>query len=237
MTIPNIKGFLPLSMLDWPEKVSAVIFLGGCSFRCPACHNHKLVLSPESYPDQPLGRVIGYLRDRVKWIDGVTITGGEPTCHEGLPDLVSRFKELGLQVKLDTNGANPSMLETLIKGELIDAVSMDIKAPLETTLYSKLAGVSINLSRIKRSVELLKTSGITTFFRTTVIPGLIEEDELRRIREQLGDVPRYSIQRFRNLDTLDPLFRKIPDLDLERFDFLQGKFEQPQFSATQFSMN
>ncbi len=237
MNIPKIKGFLPLSMLDWPEKVTSVIFLGGCSFRCPACHNHELVLSPERHLDQPLGQVIGFLRERTKWIDGVTITGGEPTCHEGTPELISKFKDLSLKVKLDTNGANPTMLEELIHQGLIDAVSMDIKAPLETGLYSRLAGVSVNLSNIKRSIQLLKTSRISVFFRTTVIPGLIGENELDSIRNQLGNVSRYSIQKFRNIDTLDPEFRKIPDLDLESFDSLQLKFEQPRPGPTTFRMN
>ncbi len=237
MNVPNIKGFLPLSMLDWPEKVTSVIFLGGCSFRCPACHNHGLVLAPESYKDQPLEQVIGFLRERTKWIDGVTITGGEPTCHEGTPELISKFRDLGLNVKLDTNGANPIMLEELVQRRLIDAVSMDIKAPLETGLYSKLAGVSVNLRNIRRSIRLLKSSGLSVFFRTTVIPGFIGENELNRIRDELGSVPRYSIQRFRNIETLDPEFGQIPDLDLESFDALQLKFEQPGLGCRTFCMN
>lgn len=237
MCVPKIKGFLPLSMLDWPGKVTSVIFLGGCSFRCPACHNHGLVLAPERFKDQPLKQVIGFLRERTKWIDGVTITGGEPTCHEGTPELISKFRDLGLSVKLDTNGANPTMLGYLIQKCLVDAVSMDIKAPLETGLYSKLAGVSVNLLNIKRSIHLLKSSGLSVFFRTTVIPGFIGENELDRIKDELGSVPRYSIQRFRNIDTLDPEFRQIPDLDLESFDALQLKFEQPGLERRTFCMN
>jgi pyruvate formate lyase activating enzyme len=237
MNIPKIKGFLPLSMLDWPGKVSSVIFLGGCAFRCPFCHNHELALSPEKFPDQPLDYVIGFLKERAKWIDGITVTGGEPTCHEGLPRLLERFKDLRLSVKLDTNGSNPGMLERLLQEDLISAVSMDIKAPLDPLLYSKLAGVSVNMGSINKSIEILKKSDIVVFFRTTVIPGLIGEQELQLIKDQLGDIPCYSIQRFRNKDTLDPEFKKIPDLDLGVFDYLQLKFAQTDLHPAPYCMN
>lgn len=237
MNIPKIKGFLPLSMLDWPGKVSSVIFLGGCAFRCPACHNHELVLSPEKFPDQPLDYVVSFLKERAQWIDGITVTGGEPTCHEGLPCLLETFRDLGLPVKLDTNGSNPGMLERLLQEDLISAISMDIKAPLDPLFYSKLAGVSVNMGSINKSIEILKKSDIVVFFRTTVIPGLIGEKELKLIKNQLGDVSRYSIQRFRNKDTLDPEFRKIPDLDLGVFDSLQLKFTQPDFGPTPYCLN
>ncbi|MCL5123393.1 MAG: anaerobic ribonucleoside-triphosphate reductase activating protein [Deltaproteobacteria bacterium] len=237
MNIPKIKGFLPVSMLDWPGQVSSVVFLGGCSFRCPACHNHGLVLSPENISDYPLDRIMGFLRERSGWIDGVTVTGGEPTCHDGTPALISKFKELGLKVKLDTNGSNPTMLKKLINDSLIDAVSMDIKAPLEPGLYSRLAGVPVNLSNIEKSVKILKKSHLNVFFRTTVIPGLIGESELDAIRTQLGDVTRYSIQRFRNSDTLDPEFRQIPDLDLASFDALKLKFEKRRLEECGVCLN
>jgi len=120
---------------------------------------------------------------------------------------------------------------------LISAISMDIKAPLDPLLYSKLAGVSVNMGSINKSIEILKKSDIVVFFRTTVIPGLIGEKELKLIKNQLGDVSHYSIQRFRNKDTLDPEFRKIPDLDLGVFDSLQLKFAQPDFDPTPYCMN
>jgi pyruvate formate lyase activating enzyme len=226
MKLPKIKGFLPVSMLDWPGKVCSVIFLGGCSFRCPACHNHKLVLAPEDCEDIALSQVKNYLREKSGWVDGVTVTGGEPTCHLGLPELVRNFRELGFDIKIDTNGFNPSMLERLINEGLIDAVSMDIKAPLEANIYSRLAGVAVNLNDIRRSIEVIKSSGISAFFRTTAIPGLVGEKELRAIWEELGKVCMYSVQRFRNMETLDPEFGKIPSLDLEIFDSLQSKFQR-----------
>jgi pyruvate formate lyase activating enzyme len=237
MKLPKIKGFLPVSMLDWPGKVCSVVFLGGCSFRCPACHNHKLVLAPEDCEDISLSQVTNFLREKSGWVDGVTITGGEPTCHSGLPELVRRFRLLGLDVKIDTNGFNPSMLERLIKEKLISAVSMDIKAPLEAKIYSRLAGVDVDLNEIRRSVEVLKTSGIRAFFRTTVIPGLVGEQELRSIREELGNMCLYSVQRFRNLDTLDPEFGKIPSLDLEIFDSLQMQFQRKFSDFPRHSMS
>ena len=237
MKLPQIKGFLPVSMLDWPGRVCSVIFLGGCSFRCPACHNHKLVVEPEKCEDIDLVQVIDYLKDNSAWVDGVTITGGEPTCHPSLPDLVRRFRELRFDVKIDTNGFNPGMLERLIRDRLIKAVSMDIKAPLEVNLYARVAGVSVNLNDIKMSIDVIKSSGIRAFFRTTAIPGLIGERELRSIREQLGNDSVYSVQRFRNLDTLSPEFRKIPSLDLETFDFLRSQFQSSINEISRVSVN
>ena len=146
----RIKGFIPTSFLDWPGNLCSVIFLGGCGFRCPACHNPKLVLEPGSLPDYPLREILRNLDARGNWIDGITVTGGEPTIHESLPNLLKFFRQRKLKIKLDTNGSNPSMLEALINRGLIDAVSMDIKAPLTSEEYSRAAGVRVNLAAIER---------------------------------------------------------------------------------------
>ncbi len=223
----GIKGFIPISLLDWPGKISSVVFLGGCSFRCPFCHNAKLVLDPSSIPDFQVDHILSYLKSRKAWVDGVTITGGEPTMRRDLPQLLRVFKSLGLKIKLDTNGSNPWALERLISEGVLDAVYMDVKAPLSDHEYSAAAGVSVDVSAILRSIKLLRECGLEVVFRTTVIPGLVEEPQLARIKDALGDVPRYVVQPFRNVETLDSRFSTLPQFELGRLEEMQRLFEAP----------
>jgi pyruvate formate lyase activating enzyme len=223
----GIKGFISTSLLDWPGKICSVIFLGGCGFRCPACHNSSLVLAPASVPDYPIERVLLSLTNRRKWIDGVTVTGGEPTGRRDLPDLIRILRDYPVKIKLDTNGSNPAMLEQLIRSRLIDAVSMDIKAPLIQQAYSRVAGVPVDVRIVRRSISILKRSGLEIIFRTTAIPGIVEEPELEAIREALGDIPRFIVQSFRSTDTLDPAFACIPEFNRLRHEDMKAKFETP----------
>ncbi|MDQ7785113.1 MAG: anaerobic ribonucleoside-triphosphate reductase activating protein [Desulfomonilaceae bacterium] len=223
----NIKGFISTSLVDWPGKVSSVIFLGGCGFRCPACHNHRLVLHPETVDDYPVADVMKQLKRRDKWIDGVTVTGGEPTMRKDLPDLLRLFRDRGLKVKLDTNGSNPGVVARLIDHGLVDAIFMDVKAPLDARRYAEVAGVAVDPRIIRRSIGILKSSGLEVVFRTTVVPGLVEEPELRSIRESLGRVPRFIVQPFRNVDTLNPAFSRKREFDLERFELMRSSYEVP----------
>lgn len=227
-TIPaqiRIKGFIPLSMLDWPGKICSVIFLAGCNFRCPACHNHRLVIRPETIPDCSHEKIMAYLQTRKGWIDGVTVTGGEPTVDPGLEDLLRVISQSGFSAKLDTNGSNPLAISKLIALGLIDAVSMDIKAPLDSTCYSRVTGRPTDVRNIKRSIEIIRTSGIEFFFRTTVIPGLVAERELAEIKEAIGQDSPYIVQAFRNTDTLDPDYSKVPEYGLERIEKMKARFE------------
>jgi pyruvate formate lyase activating enzyme len=221
----NIKGFIPVTFVDWPGKVSAVVFLGGCGFRCPACHNHVLVTNPGSMQDYPLDAMLASLKSRRQWIDGVTVTGGEPTDRKNLPELLKRFKKLGLTIKLDTNGSRPKSLERLIKDGLVDAVSMDVKAPLTPSEYSLTAGVPVDVSVIQRSIDLLRSSGLDITFRTTIIPDLVEEPELAKIRRTIGRDAQYILQPFRNMSTLDPAFQTKEEFPLERFETMRLMFE------------
>ncbi len=223
----GIKGFIGTSMVDWPGRISSVVFLGGCSFRCPACHNHQLALHANNLPDYPLAKILDYIRARKDWIDGITITGGEPTLRHDLPLLLARFKRAGLKIKLDTNGSEPSTLDRLIGTGLVDAVFMDVKAPLTDEEYSRIAGTRVNVSKIKRSIEILKGSGLEITFRTTVIPGLVEEPQLAAIKKFLGTIPRYIIQPFRNVDTLDPALRKVKEFSFQRLEEMKANFEYP----------
>lgn len=220
-----IKGFIPLSMLDWPGKMCSVIFLGGCNFRCPACHNHELVTRPDTLPDFSIDDVVAYLSGRVRWIDGITVTGGEPTVNPCLEDLLELISGLGFRVKLDTNGSNPDLLQRLVANGLISAVSMDIKSTLTSEAYCKMAGVKTSVKVIERSISIIKDSGVEHFFRTTVVPGFVAEDELAQIKGAIGMDSPYILQQFRNTDTLNPSFREIPQYDLSRFEKMRELFE------------
>ncbi len=202
-----------------------MVFLGGCNFRCPACHNHKLVLDPSSVEDFPVSVALESLHRKKAWIDGVTVTGGEPTIRGDLEKMLKLLKAEGLKVKLDTNGSNPDSLEKLIASGLIDAIFMDVKAPLTESRYSRVAGVPVSIRSIKRGIKLLKSSGLEIVFRTTVIPGLVEEPELDSIRNYLADVPRFIIQSFRNVFTLDPQFSKLEEFHPVRFESMKEQFE------------
>jgi pyruvate formate lyase activating enzyme len=223
----SIKGLILTSLIEWPGRVCSVLFLGGCNFRCPTCHNHRLVLEPESLRDYSLPDVLERLEDRKHWIDGVAITGGEPTFSKDLPDLLGILRKMGMSIKLDTNGSNPRMLEEIVESRLVDAVFMDVKAPLMATAYSRAAGVTVNTSAITRSIDILKGSGLEVVFRTTVIPGLVAEPELVSIVNSLGKVERFTVQPFRNVSTLDPQFLNIEEYTMARIDVMRQCFEIP----------
>ncbi|MBI5249649.1 MAG: anaerobic ribonucleoside-triphosphate reductase activating protein [Desulfomonile tiedjei] len=221
----GIKGFIPSSLIDWPGKLCSVVFLGGCGFRCPACHNSRLVLEPASLPDYPLDQVLSNLRARRGWIDGITVTGGEPTARKELPDLLRTLRKTGTRIKLDSNGSNPSMLKELIGRRLIDAVYMDVKAPLNMKEYSAVAGVPIDIRIIKRSIGILKRSDLEVVFRTTAVPGLVEEPQIREIRDALGPERPFVLQFFRNSSTLDPEFSKVEEFPQGRIENMRAEFE------------
>ncbi len=199
----KIIGFIRTSLLDWDGHVVAVIYLPGCNFRCPFCHNHEVVLSPGSFEEVPLGEIEAYVRENAEFLDGVVVTGGEPTIHPDLPKLLSRLKALGTKVKLDTNGTNPEMLEDVLEAGLVDYVAMDIKAPLDEK-YDDLAGVPVPLDKVKRSIEIIRSSGVDHEFRTTVVPILLASGDVERIAAYIGGAKKYAIQQFRPGSTLDP---------------------------------
>jgi pyruvate formate lyase activating enzyme len=209
----EIKGFLETSFLDWPGKVCSVLFLPRCNFRCPYCHNHPLVFHPERYASIPLEVVLGRLQSFRGWIDGVCITGGEPTLERNLPRLVRELKGKGFSVKLDTNGSNPQVLETLVKNREIDFVSMDVKAPLDPSSYGRSTGISIDLALILKSIELLKQEEVEYEFRMTVVPGLHGKEDIKRLGEDLRAGHRFILQNFNPENPLDPSLRNIPPYD------------------------
>jgi len=221
----EIKGFLETSFLDWPGKLCSVIFLPHCNFRCPYCHNHPLVFHPERYPSIPFEDILDRLRSFRDWIDGVCITGGEPTVHVDLPLLIREIKRNGFLVKLDTNGSNPQVLEDLIKAEEIDFVSMDVKAPLDPFSYRRSIGLSIDLNLILRSIEILKKGKVEYQFRMTVVPGLHREEDIETLGDQLRVGKRFVLQNFNPENPLDPSLKEILPYDQKILKEIEEKVQ------------
>ena len=197
-----IGGLQKHTLIDYPGKMAATIFTSGCNLRCPFCHNPELVLPKEISKSKklPLKEVFSFLKERKGFLDGVVICGGEPTIHNDLYDFCSEIKRIGFLIKLDTNGYNPEMLEKLIDKELIDYIAMDIKAYKEK--YDKLAGVKVDLEKIEQSIELLKNRAKDYEFRTTLVPGIIEKEDILKIVQWIAPARKYVIQNFSNKQPL-----------------------------------
>ncbi len=203
----NIRGLLPASMLDWPGKISAVLFLGGCNFRCPYCHNPELVEAAWSGECLEWEHVAGFLQERAGWIDGVCVTGGEPTIHRDLPELCSSIKALGMEVKVDTNGSRPRMLRYLLERDLVDFIAMDFKTSPEK--YPALVGRPISMNAVLETVDMIITWGGQHEFRCTVVPGWVDYGDLEVISHRLHGASSLVLQQFRPEHTLDPVMRGV----------------------------
>jgi pyruvate formate lyase activating enzyme len=200
----QIKGLVKTSIVDYPGKVATVVFVGGCNFRCPYCYNTDLVLRPESLPDIDVREVLRLLAERQGFVDGVVITGGEPTLQADLADFLGEVKASGLAVKLDTNGYHPHSLQRLLQGGLLDYVAMDVKGPLGK--YSLVAGRRVDAKRIEDSIRLVLLSEVEHEFRTTVVPGMVGVEDVDAIAQSIAGARRYFLQQFRPSSTLAPQF-------------------------------
>lgn len=193
----QIHGFNKTTLLDYPGHLAATLFTGACNFRCPFCQNASLVLYPDSQPLIPEEDILAYLDKRRGILEGVCITGGEPSLQPDLPDFIRRVREKGLLVKLDTNGGSPGMLKTLLDEGLISYVAMDIKSSPEH--YPDAAGVpELHFDSVAESVRLIMESGVPYEFRTTAVKELISEEDFRSIGKWLDGAARYYLQSFRD---------------------------------------
>lgn len=195
----RIAGWQPVSMLDWPGRITATLFLTGCPFRCPYCHNPDLITPLTAHDCTPFLESLGARRG---WIDGVTITGGEPTADAGLIELLTVLRDNGLPVKLDTNGSRPDILECILADRLVEMVALDVKTVPER--YEALTGVPGSGDAVMTSIRLVIGSGVRHEFRTTAWPGALTIEDFPRIAQALSGGERYVIQQFRPELTLDP---------------------------------
>ncbi|WP_075780390.1 MULTISPECIES: anaerobic ribonucleoside-triphosphate reductase activating protein [unclassified Marinitoga] len=178
-----IAGIRTFSFVDYPGKISAVLYTGGCNFRCSWCHNWKIAYA-DDYKKLNGEEVLNKLKGLRKRLNAICITGGEPTIHKDLPDLIRKIKNLGYSVKLDTNGTNPEMLRELVESNLIDYVAMDIKADFKN--YTKLISRNYSFEKeIKESIDILRNLNINYEFRMTYVPGLSKEEDVEFFEEFL----------------------------------------------------
>lgn len=210
----EIKGLEKFASRDFPGHISSTVFVGGCNFRCPFCHNADLVLNPGRLPSLDLNLFLGYLDSRKGWLDGLCLSGGEPLLHEDIEVLARVIKDRGFLVKLDTNGSFPDRLEYLIKQGLVDWLAMDIKAPLGK--YQKVVRAEVDPANIEHSVELIRGCGLPYVFRTTVVPGLLDETDLLQIAAWLRGASCFQLQQFVPQNTVDPAFLKIEPYPAEQ---------------------
>ncbi len=212
----KVCGFEGVSLLDYPGRVSAVIFLGGCNFRCPFCHNADLVLRPGSLPALSVDQVVSRVVERRNLIDGVVLSGGEPLIHgEGLVALLEALHGTGVAVKLDTNGYEVETLLDVLDSGLVDYVAMDVKTSLAR--YSVAAGRSLDPARIEEAVRAINSSGVAHEFRTTCVPGIVGIDDVVEIARLIGPDSRLYLQQFRaSGGVIDPSYEVLQSYPAER---------------------
>jgi pyruvate formate lyase activating enzyme len=207
----EIGGFQRVSLIDYPGKITSIVFLTGCNMRCPFCHNSDLVL--RNYGNLTIyaeEEILGKLAKAKGFVEAVEITGGEPTLHKGLLEFMEKCKKLGLLVKLDTNGSNPAIVREILEKGLVDYIAMDIKTELDRNKYKKASGVAGDqtFDNILESIKVIMNSNVDYEFRTTVVPSLVELDDIAKIAKAVVGANAYYVQQFVPGKTLDPLFSK-----------------------------
>ena len=218
-----IGGIQKTSLLDYPDKISAIVFTQGCNFRCGYCHNPQLLKSENGIYE--VDAFFDFLKKRQVKLDGVVVTGGEATLQPDLKPFIQRVKELGFLVKLDTNGTNPNVLKELIEENLVDYIAMDIKAPLEK--YQMVTNTKIDISKIEDSIKSIMNSNIDYEFRTTVLPSLISIEDLDSIGKLIQGAKKYYLQKFVvQSEILDSSLKQEKNYSDEELKLIKGKLQK-----------
>lgn len=247
-----IGGLQKFSLLDYPGHIAAIVFTQGCNFRCQFCYNPMLVwpdrlatsvqlagrsaregrlkntaqADQKNHPFIKVGDFFDFLHSRVGKLDGVVISGGEPTLHPDLPEFIKKIKEINFKVKLDTNGTNPAMLKKLIKAGLLDYIAMDIKAPADK--YIAVTGSKIKLSKIRESIKIIKGSGLPYEFRSTIVPGLHDAEDIKKMGEMIQEADKWYLQILKSdIDLVDSKLKGTKPYskkEMEEFKKIGAKF-------------
>ena len=220
----NVGGFQRFSLIDYPGKICAIVFTQGCNFRCPYCHNPELVDLEKFSKSISEKEIFSFLEKRKGKLDAVSITGGEPTLQKELIEFLKKIKNMGYLVKLDSNGTHPEIIEKIIKEGLVDYLAMDVKAPLEK--YNKVTGVDVDISKIKKSIDLIMNSSLDYEFRTTVLKSQLSKDDIREIGKLIKGAKLYVLQKFVPSKTLDPKFLDEKTYTDEEFEQLKKELEK-----------
>lgn len=214
-----IGGFQKTSLLDYPDQVSSIFWTVGCNFNCPFCYNKNLV--EDKVEKIPEGEILSFLKKRKGLLDGVVISGGEPLLQEDLVDFAGKIKKLGYLVKIDTNGTFPDKIKELIDKKQVDYIAMDIKAPKKK--YNTLTGIKTDISKIEKSIEIIKNNSTDYEFKTTFIPQLLQKEDIVEIAKWLEGAKRFYLQQFKNnpplisskLENLKPYSKEELEMTLE----------------------
>ncbi len=201
----DIRGLLPNSLVEWEGRVAAVVFTAGCNWRCPYCHGWRFVTEPGSLEPVEAEEVFALIEREAGWLDGLAITGGEPTLQPGLRDFIEAVKRRGAAVKLETNGTRPEVIESLLGANLLDCLSLDYKAPPDGRLAA-LAGIppeSPELGAVRRSFELAAASGIEREYHTTLSPAFLDAETLEEMARALEPGGLWVLQQYEPEDILD----------------------------------
>lgn len=235
-----IGGLQKFSLLDYPGRISAIIFTQGCNFRCGFCYNPMLVWPvskagklKNSLVEKQKGHTLikendlfVFLAKRKNKLEAVVITGGEPTLWPDLPQFLAKIKKLDYLIKLDTNGTNPTMLNSLIKKKLVDYLAMDIKAPANK--YDLVTGVKINFKNIAKSVKIIMQSGLPYEFRTTIAPDSLNKDDIRKMGELIRGAKKWFLQKFKSdIDLIDNKLKNrkiLTKKEMEEMAKIGGKY-------------
>lgn len=190
----NISGFTKLTLIDYPKKLSCIVFTQGCNYNCAFCQNSGLIkCNKESLIDHE--EIFSYLKKRKNVLEGVVISGGEPTIQPGLIDFIKKIKDMGFLVKLDTNGSNPDVVKKLLDLKLVDYIAMDVKNIFDE--YDPIVNLKkVNIENIKQSINMIKDSGVDHEFRTTIMKNYHDVNKLTKICEYLGKNEKYYLQNF-----------------------------------------
>jgi pyruvate formate lyase activating enzyme len=215
----HIGGIQKNSLIDYPGKLSSVIFCSGCNFDCPYCHNPDLVIGTSDFPNGwDVAAVYDFLDHRRGFLEGVVVSGGEPTLQPDLQDLCRRIKDLGFRLKLDTNGSRPRVLQRLIDEALVDYIAMDLKT--DPVLYRNFIKPNCRPDPIVASVTLIMESGIDYEFRTTCVKPIVTPGTIENMLQLIKGAKRYALQRFRNSGVLHPEFFGDPGCEYSREEML-----------------
>jgi len=223
-----IAGLEKLSLIDYPNHLSAIVFTQGCNFRCHYCYNPMLVwpkrtdngkYGQEGSPYISEESLLSFLKERQGKLNGVVITGGEPTLHKDLPSFIEKIRKLGYDIKLDTNGTNPNLLKKLIEDKLLDYIAMDFKAPISS--YQEVVNVELDFLNIKKSAKIIRESGLDYEFRTTVVPQLIDKAKIEEIGKLLQGSEKWFLQKFKSeTDLINDKYRNLRSYNDKEMDEL-----------------
>lgn len=227
----KIAGLQKNSFVDFPGKVSAVVFTPGCNMNCFYCHNKTLISTGNNEKLIDTDEVFQLLLERKGFLDGVVVSGGEPTVQKDLEEFLKEVKGLGYPVKLDTNGTNPQVIESLIKEKLVDYIAMDIKAPFDK--YEKVCGMYVDLDRIKKSIGILKDGAVDYEFRTTVALGL-DIDDIHKIAKEIIDARLYVLQNYRSIKGQEGMVAYSPQFIVNASERIKGMVRQVETRGIAF---